>query len=91
MAGENPILYSAAKGGIVSFSKSLAREVAPRIRVNILAPGFIETAFGEQADRALAPGGRGADAAAPMGHARGRGGRGGLPGVRRVDVPDRAR
>jgi 3-oxoacyl-[acyl-carrier protein] reductase len=50
MAGENPILYSAAKGGIESFSKSLAREVAPEIRVNILAPGFIETAFGEDAN-----------------------------------------
>jgi 3-oxoacyl-[acyl-carrier protein] reductase len=50
MAGENPILYSAAKGGIASFSKSLARAVAPGIRVNLLAPGFIETAFGEQAD-----------------------------------------
>lgn len=50
MAGENPILYSAAKGGIQSFSKSLAREVAPDIRVNVLAPGFIETAFGEDAD-----------------------------------------
>jgi 3-oxoacyl-[acyl-carrier protein] reductase len=52
MAGENPILYAAAKGGIASFSKSLAREVAPAIRVNVLAPGFIETAFGEQADDA---------------------------------------
>lgn len=50
MAGENPGLYSAAKGGIASFSKSLARSVAPGIRVNILAPGFIQTAFGEQAD-----------------------------------------
>jgi len=50
MAGENPTLYAAAKGGIASFSRSLARSVAPRIRVNILAPGFIETAFGEQAD-----------------------------------------
>jgi 3-oxoacyl-[acyl-carrier protein] reductase len=49
MKGENPGLYSAAKGGIASFSKSLAREVAPDIRVNILAPGFIETAFGEEA------------------------------------------
>jgi 3-oxoacyl-[acyl-carrier protein] reductase len=52
MKGENPILYSAAKGAVLSFSKSLAREVAPAIRVNILAPGFIETAFGEEADPA---------------------------------------
>jgi 3-oxoacyl-[acyl-carrier protein] reductase len=50
MKGENPGLYSAAKGGIASFSKSLARDVAPEIRVNILAPGFIETAFGEGAN-----------------------------------------
>jgi 3-oxoacyl-[acyl-carrier protein] reductase len=50
MKGENPGLYSAAKGGIASFSKSLARDVAPDIRVNILAPGFIETAFGEGAN-----------------------------------------
>jgi 3-oxoacyl-[acyl-carrier protein] reductase len=50
MKGENPGLYSAAKGGIASFSKSLARDVAPDIRVNILAPGFIETSFAEEAD-----------------------------------------
>lgn len=50
MKGENPALYSAAKGAIASFSKSLARDVAPDIRVNILAPGFIETAFGEGAN-----------------------------------------
>jgi 3-oxoacyl-[acyl-carrier protein] reductase len=50
MKGENPVLYSAGKGGIASFSKSLARDVAPEIRVNILAPGFIETAFGEDAN-----------------------------------------
>jgi 3-oxoacyl-[acyl-carrier protein] reductase len=50
MAGENPIVYAAGKGAIASFSRSLAREVAPEIRVNILAPGFIETAFGQDAD-----------------------------------------
>jgi 3-oxoacyl-[acyl-carrier protein] reductase len=52
MAGENPMVYAAAKGGVLSFSKSLAREAAPKVRVNVLAPGFIETAFGEQADTA---------------------------------------
>jgi 3-oxoacyl-[acyl-carrier protein] reductase len=50
MAGENPVLYSAAKGAVMSFSKSFARQVAPDIRVNILAPGFIETAFGQDAN-----------------------------------------
>jgi 3-oxoacyl-[acyl-carrier protein] reductase len=50
MEGENPGIYSAAKGAVASFSRSLARDVAPEIRVNILAPGFIETAFGEGAD-----------------------------------------
>lgn len=50
MKGDNPAVYSAAKGGVASFSRSLARDVAPAIRVNILAPGFIETAFGEEAD-----------------------------------------
>jgi 3-oxoacyl-[acyl-carrier protein] reductase len=50
MEGENPIVYAAAKGGVASFSRSLAREVAPDIRVNVLAPGFIETAFGEDAN-----------------------------------------
>lgn len=52
MSGENPMVYAAAKGGVLAFSKSLAREAAPRVRVNVLAPGFIETAFGEQANPA---------------------------------------
>lgn len=49
MAGENPVIYSAAKGGIHAFSKSLARDLAPSIRVNVIAPGFIDTAFGDEA------------------------------------------
>ena len=49
MAGENPLLFSAVKGGVLSFSKSLARELAPRVRVNVLCPGWIETAFGHGA------------------------------------------
>ena len=36
--------YSAAKAGMIGFSKSLAKEVASRnITVNTIAPGFIET------------------------------------------------
>ena len=51
MAGDDPQLFSAVKGGVLSFSKSLARRVAPDIRVNVLCPGWIETSFGEHADR----------------------------------------
>ena len=51
MQGTNPQLYAAAKGGVMAFSKALARSVAPRVRVNIVAPGWIETAFGSGVDR----------------------------------------
>jgi 3-oxoacyl-[acyl-carrier protein] reductase len=45
MEGRNPQMFSAVKGGILSFSKSLARSIAPKVRVNILGPGWIETEF----------------------------------------------
>ncbi len=51
MAGENPELFSAIKGGVRSFSKSLSRALAPKVRVNVLAPGWIETSFGAQTHR----------------------------------------
>lgn len=50
MAGTNPQLFAAVKGGVLAFSKSLARSVAPRVRVNVIAPGWIETSFGTELD-----------------------------------------
>lgn len=50
MAGPEAQLFAAAKGGVVSFSKSLARSVAPEVRVNVLAPGWIATAFAGELD-----------------------------------------
>jgi len=45
MEGINPQMFAAVKGGILAFSKSLARSVGPRVRVNVVAPGWIETSF----------------------------------------------
>jgi 3-oxoacyl-[acyl-carrier protein] reductase len=50
MPGLNPQIFAAVKGAVLAFSKSLARSVAPRVRVNVLAPGWIETSFGAGLD-----------------------------------------
>jgi len=46
-------LFALAKAGIVGFSKSLARQLAPQVRVNCLAPGWIETEWGAHVSRQL--------------------------------------
>jgi 3-oxoacyl-[acyl-carrier protein] reductase len=51
MAGRNPELFAAVKGGVLAFSKALARSVAPRVRVNVVAPGWIDTAFAAGIDQ----------------------------------------
>jgi 3-oxoacyl-[acyl-carrier protein] reductase len=53
MAGEDPELFAAVKAGVLGFSKAFARSVAPDVRVNVLCPGWIETAFGAGVDRAF--------------------------------------
>ncbi len=49
MEGDSGQLFSAAKGAIMAFTKSLALTLAPEVSVNGLAPGWIRTAWGEQA------------------------------------------
>lgn len=46
--GTDAQLYAAAKGGVAAFSRSLARNLAPEVRVNVVAPGWIETAFARE-------------------------------------------
>jgi 3-oxoacyl-[acyl-carrier protein] reductase len=53
MPGINPQLFAAVKGGVLAFSKSLARSVAPRVRVNVLAPGWVDTSFGAGLDEGV--------------------------------------
>ena len=52
MEGPSGQLFAAAKGAVASFTKSLAKSLAPEVRVNCLAPGWIRTAWGQQAPEA---------------------------------------
>ena len=49
LPGRNPQMFAAVKAGVLGFSRSLARDVAPTVRVNVLAPGWIRTAFADDA------------------------------------------
>lgn len=42
------IAYTTAKGGIDSFTRALARELAPEIRVNAVAPGLVTSPFHDE-------------------------------------------
>ncbi|MDO4550877.1 MAG: SDR family oxidoreductase [Planctomycetia bacterium] len=49
IAGDSAELFAVTKGGIMAFTKSLAQKIAPDIRVNCVAPGWICTEWGERA------------------------------------------
>lgn len=49
MAGDSGQMFGAVKGAIMAFSRSLAQSLAPHVRVNCLCPGWIRTAWGENA------------------------------------------
>ena len=46
-AGESGQIFSTTKGAIMSFTKSLAKTLAPEVRVNCVAPGWIKTSWGD--------------------------------------------
>ncbi len=49
MAGDSGEMFAATKGAIMAFTRSLAKSLAPQVRVNCLAPGWIRTQWAQQA------------------------------------------
>ncbi len=47
MAGRAMTSYGTAKAAMISLTRQLGQELAPKVRVNAIAPGFIETAATE--------------------------------------------
>ncbi len=90
------VSYSASKGAVLSMTKSMQVDLAPHgIRVNALMPGHdLHAVRGEiphvvvRGSRAGAGGHSQSSAWRRVGHARGRGARGALPCLGRVEVHD---
>lgn len=49
MEGDSGEMFAAIKGAVMAFSRSLALSLAPAVRVNAVAPGWIRTAWGDTA------------------------------------------
>jgi 3-oxoacyl-[acyl-carrier protein] reductase len=52
MEGASGELFAASKNAVMGFTRSLAVSLAPKVRVNCIAPGWIRTAWGETASEA---------------------------------------
>src|SRR4051794_12959507 len=52
MEGDSGELFAATKGAVMAFTRSLSLSLAPEVRVNAVAPGWIKTAWGESASSA---------------------------------------
>jgi 3-oxoacyl-[acyl-carrier protein] reductase len=46
MEGDAGQMFAPVKAGVMAFAASLAQHVAPHVRVNTIAPGWIQTAWG---------------------------------------------
>ena len=49
MGGDSGEMFAATKGAIMAFTRSLAVSLAPQVRVNCVAPGWIKTSWADQA------------------------------------------
>ena len=49
MEGESGIFFAATKAAVMAATRSLSRTYGPSVRVNCVAPGWIQTAWGENA------------------------------------------
>ena len=49
MEGDAGQMFAPVKAAITAFAKSLAQSVAPQVRVNVVAPGWIQTSWGQAA------------------------------------------
>ena len=49
MEGDSGEMFAAAKGAVMAFTRSAAKSLAPEVRVNCVAPGWIKTAWGAEA------------------------------------------
>ena len=49
MGGDSGEIFGAIKGAVMGFTRALAKTLAPLVRVNCVAPGWIKTKWGETA------------------------------------------